>query len=102
MYAIFLDLHKAYDALYRDRCLEILEGCIMGPRACRILCKYWDWLKMVSRTGGYYGVLFKGLWGLTHRDPLSPTIFNVVVDAVVIHWILFVAYVEGVHYGWVR
>ena len=47
-------------------------------------------------------MLFKGLWGLTHRDPLSPTIFNVVVDAVVIHWILFVAYVEGVHYGWVR
>ena len=23
---IFLDLHKAYDALYRSRCLEILEG----------------------------------------------------------------------------
>ena len=26
LYMIFLDLHKAYDALERSRCLEILEG----------------------------------------------------------------------------
>ena len=26
LYVIFLDLHKAYDALERSRCLEILEG----------------------------------------------------------------------------
>ena len=26
LYVIFLDLHKAYDALDRSRCLEILEG----------------------------------------------------------------------------
>ena len=28
---IFLDLHKAYDALDRSRCLEILEGYGVGP-----------------------------------------------------------------------
>ena len=26
LYVIFLDLHNAYDALYRDICLDILEG----------------------------------------------------------------------------
>ena len=26
LYGIFLDLHKAYDALDRSDCLEILEG----------------------------------------------------------------------------
>ena len=26
LYMIFLELHKAYDALDRSRCLEILEG----------------------------------------------------------------------------
>ena len=31
LYVIFLDLHKVYDALYRSRCLEILEGYGMGP-----------------------------------------------------------------------
>ena len=31
LYLIFLDLHKAYDALDRFRCLEILEGYVMVP-----------------------------------------------------------------------
>ena len=31
LYVIFLDLHKAYDALDRSRCLEILEGYGVGP-----------------------------------------------------------------------
>ena len=36
---------------------------------------------------GYYGNRFKGARGVTQGDPLSPTIFNVVVDAVVCHWV---------------
>ena len=42
---------------------------------------------MVARAGGYYGEAFKGARGVTQVDPLSRTIFNVVVDAVVRHWI---------------
>ena len=42
---------------------------------------------MVARAGGYYGEAFKGARGVTQGDPLSPTIFNVVVDAVVRHWV---------------
>ena len=42
---------------------------------------------MVARAGGYYGEAFKGARGVTQGDPMSPTIFNVVVDAVVRHWI---------------
>ena len=42
---------------------------------------------MVARAGGYYGEAFKGARGVTQVDPLSPTIFNVVVDAVIQHWI---------------
>ena len=42
---------------------------------------------MVARAGGYYGKDFKGERGVTQGDPLSPTIFNVVVDAVVWHWV---------------
>ena len=40
LYVIFLDLHKAYDALDRSRCLEILEGYGVGPRARRLLQTY--------------------------------------------------------------
>ena len=38
---------------------------------------------MVARLGGYYWKTFQGAHGVTEGDPLSPTIFNVVVDAVV-------------------
>ena len=42
---------------------------------------------MVARAGGYYGEAFKGERGVTQGNPLSPTIFNVGVDAVVRHWV---------------
>ena len=54
MYVIFLYMHKTYDALDRSRCLDILEGCGVGHRACRILWTYWKRLKMVARVGYYY------------------------------------------------
>ena len=40
LYVIFLDLRKEYDALDRSRCLEILEGYGVGPRARGLLQIY--------------------------------------------------------------
>ena len=80
---IFLDLTKVYDALDRSRCLVILEGYGVGPSARRLLKTYWCRLTKVARAGRYYGEAFKRASGVMQGDPLSPTIFNVVVDAVV-------------------
>ena len=85
LYVIFPDLHKAYDALDRYRCLEIIEGCGVGPQACRILRTYWGWLRMIARAGVYYRSEFHGFRGVIQGESLSPTIFNVVVDAVTRH-----------------
>ena len=60
LYVIFLDLTKVYDALYRSRCLDILEVYGVGPGARRLLQNYWRRLTMVARAGGYYGEAFKG------------------------------------------
>ena len=49
---------------------------------------------MLSRAGGYYGTAFQGERGVTQGDPLSSTIFNVVVDAVLRHWVMLM--LEGV------
>ena len=87
LYVILLDLTKAYDALDRSRCLEILEGYDFGPNARSLLKTYWRRLTMLARAGGYYGKAFKGERGVTQGDLLSPTIFNVVVDAVIRHWV---------------
>ena len=81
LYVIFLDLHKAYNTLNRYRCLEILEGYGVEPRACRLLWTYWSWLGMVAKAGGYYGTAFKVARSVTQGYPLSPIIFNGVDDA---------------------
>ena len=87
LYMIFLDLTKVYDALETSRSLEILEGYGVGPRARRLLRAYWRKSTMLARAGGYFGTGFKGKSGVTQGNPLSPTIFNLVVDAVVCHWV---------------
>ena len=87
VYVIFLDLHKAYEALDRYRCLEILEGYSLGPPDRWLLQTYWWQLTMRARGGGYYGTGFQGVREVTQGDLLSPTIFNVVVYAVVRHWV---------------
>ena len=87
LYVIFLDLTKACDALDRSRSLEILKGYRVGDRVRRLLWEYWDKTTIVARAGGYYGKGYKGGRGVTQGDPLSCTIFNVVVDAVVRHWV---------------
>ena len=49
---------------------------------------------MVARAGGYYRLEFQSFRGVTQGYPLPPTIFSVVVNAVVQYW--FKVMVEGV------
>ena len=79
-------MHKAYDYLDRSRFLGILKGYGVGPRALHLLQSYWERLEMMAQAGGYYRSPLCGERGATQGNPLSPTIFNVVVDAVVCHW----------------
>ena len=85
IHAIFLDFHKAYNALDRYRCLDILKVCGVGPRALRLFRMYWERLNMVAQAGEYYIEPFHEERGVIQGDPLSPTIFNAVVDTVVHH-----------------
>ena len=86
LHAIFLDLHKAYNVLDSSRCLGILEGYGVRLRSLCLLLQYWERLRILARAGGYYGAPFHGERGVTQGNPLLPTIFNVVVDAVVFQW----------------
>ena len=52
---------------------------------------------MVAQAGGCYGLPFHGERGVTQGDPLLPTIFNVVVDAVVRYWESLVVGETGGH-----
>ena len=54
LYKIFLKLQRAYDALDRDRCIKMLDGCDVGPREICILRKYWGRHTMVVKARVYY------------------------------------------------
>ena len=51
---------------------------------------------MVARAGGYYGAPFKGFLRVIQGNPISPTIFNVVLDAFLQHWVTVVAKMKQV------
>ena len=63
--------------------MDIIVGYGVGSQTERILRHYWDRLSMVTRAGRDYGNPFKVHLGLTQEDPLSPTIFNMMVDVVI-------------------
>ena len=45
---------------------------------------------MVEKYVSYFGAPFKGQHGVTQVDPLSPVIFNVLVYAVLRHWVTII------------
>ena len=57
---------------------------------------------MVAKAGGYYVTPFKGYHGVTEGYPLSPMIFNIVMDSVMRHWITVVTVEESGHDGFGR
>ena len=87
LYVIFIDLHKAYDAMHRGRCIEILWAAGVGEKALRLITRFWKYSVMACRAGGRYGRRFKARRGMTQGGPLSPTICNLMVDAVVREWL---------------
>ena len=88
-------MHKSYNAMYLGYCLDTLTAYRGGPRALRLLRRYWERLSTVSRTGGYSGAPFKGHSITTQWVPLPPTIFNGVLDMVLWNWVSMVAKTEG-------
>ena len=90
LHSIFLDLLKAYDSLDSDRCLDIIAGCGVGPRTLCILWTYWIRLQIATKSGVHYRSVFQIHCGVTQGYPLSPTIFNVVVEAFIRHWVTVV------------
>ena len=87
LFEVFLYLHKAYYTLYWDRCLGILAAYGVIPSTIQLLRTYWVCLHMVSRGGEYFWILFKGYRGVIQGNPLSPTVFKMVVDAVIRYWV---------------
>jgi len=89
LYQIFVDLKKAYDSVDRSRCLDIMAGYGVGPNFIRLLTHFWASTEMVCKAvGGYFGHWpFQTGRGVTQGGPVSPRIFNILIDAVLREWL---------------
>ena len=98
---VFIDMRKAYDSLDRGRCMEIIRGYGLGPKLQRLIHRLWDKQEVVSKSGKFFGSLFRTERGVTQGDPVSPTIFNIVVDVVVREVLLKSCGPQKSHHGFV-
>ena len=83
---MFLDLTKDYDTVDRNRVLEVLEQYGVGPNIICLLRRYWSNNTLVPKQSGFFGEPFAAERGVTQGDIISPTIFNIIVDAVLRMW----------------
>jgi hypothetical protein len=85
-YGVFVDLTKAFDAMDRERCLQLILEYRVGPNMQRLIPHFWDEATNLCRASGNYGVPFKSGHGVTQGGPLSAKLFNIIVNAVVQEW----------------
>ena len=63
--------------------MEVIRVYRLSANLKQILCNYWCVYRLVPRSGRYYIQILQMGRGATHGDPVPPTIFNIVIDAVV-------------------
>ena len=86
LYHIFLDMSKAYDTLDRECTTHILKAYGVGERVLRVLNKFWENHWIVPKQAEFFGRPFQATQSVTQGDVISPTIFNIVVDAILHAW----------------
>ena len=96
LYMIFLDLKKAYDSVDRTRTLKLLENYGLGKNIIRIIQNIWEDDVLIPKQQMYYGKPFTTQRGVKQGDIVSPTLFNIIIDAVVRHT-LYQIYGDGIN-----
>ena len=86
LFVVFIDLKKAFYSVDRSRVLRLLRQYGVGPNTIRFLEHTWLNDTMVPRQAGYHGRPFVAERGVRAGDVISPTVFNVLVDAILRQW----------------
>jgi hypothetical protein len=80
---IFLDIKKAYDSVGRERTIKLLQKYGVGEKMCKLINNIWQHDTLVPKQSHYYGKPFKAYRGVRQGDIVSPTIFNIIMDAII-------------------
>ena len=69
LFGIFIELRKAYDAMDKERCIDICVEAGVGPNAVRLIVNFWDGGSLYCRGAMYYGRVSKAKRGVTQGGP---------------------------------
>ena len=83
LFRIFIDSRKAYNAMDRDRCMEILVRYGVGPKMQQLIQFFSDKAGLVCHENGVFRKPFKAGRGVLQGGLVLPRISNVMVDAIV-------------------
>ena len=79
-------LYLIRNSILYSNSIFYFEDAGVGLKALRLIRIFWDKGILVCRASGYHGSPFSAERGVTQVGPLSPTIFNIMVDAIVQEW----------------
>ncbi len=82
VYAIFIDLKKAYDSVDREALWKVLEAYDLPPKINRILQNLYDGNQAAVKLRGKKSEWFPLNSGVKQGCVISPLLFNVFIDAV--------------------
>ena len=85
LYQVFLNLTKAYDTVNWERLFILLQHYGLRPRCRAALQGTWMDSVLVPKMGGWYGKPVPTRRGVRQGDVISPTLFNILVDAILRH-----------------
>ena len=83
LFQVFLDVRNTCEFMDSGRFLKILRGYGLGKNLDLLLKNYWKRQKIVPNMGKCLGKVFGTGGVVTQGEPVSPMIFNIMVDAVV-------------------
>ena len=67
----------------QTRFMEVLNSYGLSPKLRRLLQRFWVDQVVLPKVERYYGRPFKTVRGVTQGYPLSPTVFNIMLNSVI-------------------
>ena len=103
LFQVFLDVQNACGSIYGERYMEIIKDCGLGTQLRRLLQRFWEDRAVVTKAGMCYVRQLNMGIGVTQGVLVCPTVFNIVVGAVVMAVLLEVCGLQEAHHrlGWV-
>ena len=86
LFAVFVDLWKAYDSVLREALWQVLERCGVPPKMLSVVMSLHQSMLSKVRVSSSLSECFEVKNGLQQGCTLAPTLFNIYFSAVVAGW----------------